>query len=87
MGSSRQESWSGFPFPSPEDLPDPGIEPVSPALAGGFFTIATREAPSGRFRPSPSILSFLKTVLSLGFIWLQEVLVVVRGLSPGLWES
>ena len=32
MGFSRQECWSGLPFPSPEDLPDPGIEPVSPAL-------------------------------------------------------
>ena len=31
-GFSRQEYWSGLPFPSPEDLPDPGIEPVSPAL-------------------------------------------------------
>ena len=35
---SRQEYWSGLPFPSPRDLPNPGIEPVSPALAGGFFT-------------------------------------------------
>ena len=32
MGFSRQEYWSGQPFPSPEDLPDPGIEPGSPAL-------------------------------------------------------
>ena len=32
MGFPRQEHWSGFPFPSPGDLPDPGIEPVSPAL-------------------------------------------------------
>ena len=38
MGFSRQEYWSELPFPSPWDLPDPGIEPVSPALAGGFFT-------------------------------------------------
>jgi len=30
LGFSRQEYWSGLPFPSPEDLPDPGIEPVSP---------------------------------------------------------
>ena len=36
-GFSRQEYWSGVPLPSPGDLPDPGIEPVSPALAGGFF--------------------------------------------------
>ena len=33
-----QEYWSGLPFPSPGDLPDPGIEPASPALAGGLFT-------------------------------------------------
>ena len=32
MGFSRQEYWSRFPFPSPGDLPDPGIEPGSPAL-------------------------------------------------------
>ena len=32
MGSSRQEYWSGLPFPSPGDLPDPGVEPGSPAL-------------------------------------------------------
>ena len=32
MGFSRQEYWSGLPFPSPEDLPDPGIEPRSSAL-------------------------------------------------------
>ena len=40
MGLSRQENWSGLPFPSPGDIPHPGIEPVSlvsPALAGGFF--------------------------------------------------
>ena len=32
MGFSRQEYWSGLPFPSPGDLPNPGIEPGSPAL-------------------------------------------------------
>ena len=38
MGFPRQEYWSGLPFPSLGDLPDPGNEPASPALAGGFFT-------------------------------------------------
>ena len=41
MWFSRQEYWSGLPFPTPGDLPDAGIEPaslVSPALAGRFFT-------------------------------------------------
>ena len=46
MEFSRQEYWSGLPFPPSRDLPDPGIKPASPALAGGFFTtIATWEAP------------------------------------------
>ena len=46
MRFSRQEYWSGLPCPSPGDLPDPRIEPVSPALAGRFFIVwATREAP------------------------------------------
>ena len=38
MEFSRQEYWHGLPFLPPEDLPDPGIELVSPALAGRFFT-------------------------------------------------
>ena len=38
MGFSRQEYCSGLPCPSPGDLSDPGVEPTSPALAGGFFT-------------------------------------------------
>ena len=44
IGFSRQEYWSGLSCPSPGDLLDPGIEPtspVSPALAGRFFTIST----------------------------------------------
>jgi len=41
---SRQEYWSGLPFPTPGDLPKPGIEPTflpSPALAGRLFTTST----------------------------------------------
>ena len=38
MGFSREEYWSELPFPFQEELPGPSIEPVSPALAGGFFT-------------------------------------------------
>ena len=37
MEFSRQEYWSGLPFPPPGDLPNPGIEPASPALESGFF--------------------------------------------------
>ena len=38
MGFSRQDYWSGLPFPSPRDLPDPGIEPRSPALQADALT-------------------------------------------------
>ena len=38
MGFSRQEYWSGLPFPSPGDLPHPGIEPSSPALQADALT-------------------------------------------------
>ena len=38
MEFSRQEYWSGLPFPTPSNLPIPGIKPVSSALAGRFFT-------------------------------------------------
>ena len=38
MGFSRQEYWSGLPFPSPGDLPDPGIEPEFPALEADALT-------------------------------------------------
>jgi len=45
MGFPRQEYWSGSPFPSPGDLPNPGIEHASHALAGGFFTPKTPGKP------------------------------------------
>ena len=44
MEVSRKEYWNGLVFPSPEDLPNPGIKPISsasPALAGRFFTTST----------------------------------------------
>ena len=50
MGFSRQEYWSGWPFPSPGDLPDPGTEPASltsPALVGKFLPLA----PPGKLPP------------------------------------
>ena len=43
MGFSRQEYWTGLPCPSPGDLPDPGIEPVSPALQVNSLPLSYRE--------------------------------------------
>ena len=51
MGFSRQEYWSGLPFPPPGDLLNPGTEPVSlvsPALAGVFFTTESPGKPMGK---------------------------------------
>ena len=50
-GISRQEYWSGLPFPPPGDLPDPGIKPKSPespALAGGFVKNIVNTEPPGK---------------------------------------
>ena len=79
MGFSRQEYWSGFPFPPPGDLPDPGIELaslMSPVLAGGFFTTSATWKPKvQRYLfvfgvPRPNIAHFLSghSCLLPGFI-------------------
>ena len=62
MAFSRQEYWSGLPFPSPGDLPDPGIETQVSCIAGRFFTTrATREAHHHlSLPPAPKIICFLK---------------------------
>ena len=58
MGFSRQEYWSGLPFLPPGDLPGPGIEPKSPALADGFFTTK----PTGK--PLPGSVNLLLEALT-----------------------
>ena len=54
MGFPREENWSGLPFPSLGDLPDPGVEPTSPALAGGFLS-----EPPGKPLPVIQVLFIL----------------------------
>ena len=44
MGFPKQEYWSGLPFPPPGDLPNPGIKPACPALAGRFSTLSRQES-------------------------------------------
>ena len=58
MGFFRQEYWSGWPFPSPEDLPNLGIEPaspVSPALAGGILYHQHHLGWEGSLQTSPPV--------------------------------
>jgi len=47
MEFPKQENWSGLPFPTPRNLPNPGIKSASPALVGGFFNT---EPPGKLFR-------------------------------------
>ena len=55
MGLSRQEYWSGLPFPSPEDLPDPGIKPESPTLQADSLPFELQGRPL-RDRTTDSII-------------------------------
>ena len=69
MGFSRQEYWSGVPLPSPGDVPDPGIEPGSPALRAG----ALPSEPPGNVR---ILLLYLLTCLWKSFVHLSFFLLI-----------
>ena len=66
MGFSRQEYWSGLPFPSPGDLPDPGIEPRSPALQADALT----SEPTGSPRCDLKLWFLLCTLVFVLYIYL-----------------
>ena len=63
LGFPRQEYWSRLPFPPPGDLPEPAIEPMSPAFAGGFFTTSAAWKALAHARHSISICWVLKSLL------------------------
>ena len=65
MGFSRQEHWSGLPFPSLRDLPDPGIEPRSPALQADSLPTKLQGKPIGIYRIGQKVYS--------GFFVLSEM--------------
>ena len=63
IGFSRQEYWSGLPFPSPGDLPDPGIKPGSPALqADSLLSESLEEATFNQNRLSETLSTKSKHV-------------------------
>ena len=76
MGFSRQEYWSGLPFPSPGDLPHPGIKPRSPTLQADSLPIELQENPMNHW-----IKPIRFTQLNFGFLtdcmlmYLQLVLI------------
>ena len=70
---SRQEYWSGLPFPFPGDLPHLEIEPMSPALAGRFFTTEPPGKPTAGI-DSLRIRIYVIRSGSLGLIWDKPVI-------------
>ena len=73
MGFPRQEYWSELPFPSPGDLSNPGIEPISPALVGRFFTTEPSGKPQIRCSPIQMILRFCSEEEVAGFAILRAL--------------
>ena len=75
MGFSRQEYWSGLPFSSPGDLPDPGIEPGSPAL---YADALPCEPPGKSCLPAKVVVKLedssqrRERFLSGGTVWLSD---------------
>ena len=67
MKFSRQEHWNGLPFPFPGDLPNPRIEPISSALAGGFFTAK----PPRKFKLNFTVSIKITLVAVVGG-WIEE---------------
>ena len=95
MGFSRQEPWSGWPFPSPGDLPAPGLEPRSPALAGRIFTTSAtwealgrswskeiRQLCSKTLKGAPGSFCVVALLYQLGTIFIYTV----QAISPALYQ-
>ena len=78
MGFSRQECWSGLPFPSPGDLPDPGIEPRSPALQAD----ALLSEPMQKYMLNDSI-----SRKSLGYMNKCTLRLLIQGFNDKLEEG
>ena len=92
MGFSRQEYWSGLQCPPPEDLLNPGFEPMSvmsPALAGEFFTTNTSwEAPSSCTSPHHSLSSNkIYTHQPCSWAWRRHSTSWQSGISPAADKS
>ena len=77
LGFFRQECWNGLPFPSPGDLPDPGIEPVPPALAGRFFTTEPSAKPKVKIKVKKikRLISNLSPQLAWQYFWIKFLII------------
>ena len=94
MGFSRQEYWSGLPFPSPGDLPDPGIEPGSPAFQADALTSEPPGKPCCKqpflfmFGKSSCILQKPKEMFQFGWWFAHDTCWFTHGKSSfSCWEQ
>ena len=75
MGFPRQQYWNGLPFPSSGELPNPGtqpVPPVSPALAGRFFTTEPPEKPVEYYSSIKK-----NNIMALAATWMDLVIVIL----------
>ena len=96
MEFSRQEYWSGLSFPSPEDLPDPGIEPWSPALQADSLPFELQGSPQSESETRSTVLDSLQPHelyspwnspgqnTEVGSLSLLQGILPIQGLKPGL---
>ena len=86
MEFSRQEYWGGLPFPSLGDLPDPGIKPTSPSLAGKFFITVPPGRPQGILRGQLQSRPNAPPLCHLVLLICEQILRVVSGETEGWWR-
>ena len=82
MAFPRQEYWSGLPFPSAGDLPDPVIEPESPTLPGMFFTPEPSGKPATQVVPNKYAVNYQK---NMALILRQKSLLANYLLPSNVW--
>ena len=74
---SRQEYWSGLPFSPPGNLPNPGIKPMSPALAGGFFTTEPPGKPVSIYTHRDTVIKNEDLLFATTWVGLEGIMLSV----------
>ena len=87
MGFSTQEYWSGVPFPSPGDLPDPGIEPRSPAFQADILTSEPPGSGVGSINLVMLVFIFIYLFKFIGFTLIYRLLKIDHPLNRFAWTA